>query len=216
MKTCTKCRESKPLSGFSRDARAADGLYSSCKACNAAYYAAHAAIACAREKSRREADPEKARRQSAEWRRANPEKSRAAIVRWERAHPDRGRARDAKHHAAHPDARRIRNARWVKANPESVIASKHRRRALVLNAPGGGVTTEQWDGILTDSLGLCVYCNERRSLEMEHVEPLSRGGAHDPENIAAACAPCNRSKNDTKLVVWMARRAASRTLAQAA
>jgi len=206
----------KPCVGFSRDARATDGLYSSCKVCNAAYYAVNAAHVRATTKAYRDARPEAERQRSAKWRKANPEKFRAAIVRWAKAHPDKLAASQTKHHAAHPDARRARNMKWEKANPESVTASKHRRRARVLNAPGDGVTTAQWRAVLAASLGLCLYCNERRPLEMDHVDPLSRGGAHDVGNIAAACMPCNRSKIDTTLIVWLAQRAASRTLTRAA
>lgn len=78
------------------------------------------------------------------------------------------------------------------------------------------MTVEEWQSVVDESLGLCAYCNDPSHLTMDHVMPLARGGAHDTENIAAACGPCNRSKGNTKLIVWMARRAASRTLALAA
>lgn len=216
MKTCTKCNEAKALDAFSKDARATDGLYSSCKSCNAAYYAANSGRVRARVRAYQNANPERERLRGAAWRQKNPEKYRASIDRWEKSHPERLAASQAKHHAAHPNARRLRNVKWEKANPESVAASKARRRARVLNAPGAGVTAAEWRETLAESLGLCVYCNEHRTLEMEHVDPLSRGGAHEKDNIAAACLPCNRSKSDTPLLVWMAQRAASRTLAVAA
>lgn len=216
MKTCTKCRESKALTAFSKDARSASGLCSSCKSCQAIHYAANAERVRAAVKTYHMADPERARARSAKWRKANPARSRELIARWGNAHPGRLAISQAKHHAAYPKSRRTRNAKWQKAHPESVAASKARRRARVLNAPGAGVTATEWSEMLTAALGLCVYCNERRPLEMEHVDPLSRGGAHEQDNIAAACLPCNRSKNDSTLVVWMAQRAASRTPARAA
>lgn len=246
MKTCARCRNQKSPEAFSKNAKAKDGLNSWCKSCDAEYRVANSARLRAQKAARYAANPEPARQRSRAryaadpvrgraaaaqwakehpdrvlanrraWRQANPERARELSARWEKAHPDVRRAAQAKHHAAHPEARRLRVRKWQQANPESVTASKHRRRARVLNAPGNGVTAAQWRDVLAGSLGLCVYCNERRPLEMEHVEPLSRGGAHDPENIAAACLPCNRSKSDTPLIAWMAHRAASRTLAQAA
>ena len=39
--------------------------------------------------------------------------------------------------------------------------------------------------------------------------PLSLGGAHDIDNIAAACVSCNSSKCDTPLEVWLATRTIS-------
>ena len=81
----------------------------------------------------------------------------------------------------------------------SVVASAgHRARRCA--APGRGVTVEEWQSVVDESLGLCAYCNDPSHLTMDHVMPLARGGAHDTENIAAACGPCNRSKGNTKLM----------------
>lgn len=38
--------------------------------------------------------------------------------------------------------------------------------------------------------------------ELDHVEPLSRGGAHGPDNLTPACLSCNRSKNKRTLNEW--------------
>lgn len=35
-----------------------------------------------------------------------------------------------------------------------------------------------------------------------HVMPISRGGSNDPENLATACAPCNRSKSNRTPQEW--------------
>lgn len=45
----------------------------------------------------------------------------------------------------------------------------------------------------------CVYCAEPLTWEnatLDHVFPLSHGGAHAPGNIVSACALCNRLKGD--------------------
>ncbi len=45
----------------------------------------------------------------------------------------------------------------------------------------------------------CVYCAsplDTHNATLDHVMPLARGGAHDPENIVAACGPCNRLKGE--------------------
>jgi 5-methylcytosine-specific restriction endonuclease McrA len=64
--------------------------------------------------------------------------------------------------------------------------------------------------LLEQSYGLCVYCNERRTVTVDHIEPLRRGGQHDIDNIAPACKSCNSSKHDTPLLVWLAKRALER------
>lgn len=43
----------------------------------------------------------------------------------------------------------------------------------------------------------CQYCGERRSLTVDHVHPLSKGGTDCWENCVAACDPCNARKGDT-------------------
>lgn len=49
----------------------------------------------------------------------------------------------------------------------------------------------------------CQYCGERGvRLECDHIIPVSRGGSHDPSNLATACFTCNRSKRDKLLEEW--------------
>lgn len=52
---------------------------------------------------------------------------------------------------------------------------------------------------LRDCLKRCVYCAEQLQLEaatLDHVHPVSRGGADDVGNLVVACGPCNRMKGD--------------------
>lgn len=114
---------------------------------------------------------------------------RAASVEWRKKNPERNR---------------VSSARWARENPEAVTAKMAAFLARKWGALGSGMTTAQWKQILADSLGLCAYCNKRAKLSVDHIEPLSRGGEHGPENIVAACMECNRSKNDTPLLAWLA------------
>lgn len=50
--------------------------------------------------------------------------------------------------------------------------------------------------------GLCFYCQRvmkppHRTATLDHVIPLSRGGADHWENTVAACEPCNREKGNS-------------------
>ena len=38
---------------------------------------------------------------------------------------------------------------------------------------------------------------------LDHVTPLSKGGAHVIENLVPACRPCNSSKGDKLLADWI-------------
>jgi len=45
----------------------------------------------------------------------------------------------------------------------------------------------------------CRYCgatSEKAQLVLDHVEPVSKGGSNEPENLVTACEPCNAGKAD--------------------
>ena len=45
----------------------------------------------------------------------------------------------------------------------------------------------------------CVYCASNLGYDnatLDHVQPLSQGGAHAPGNVVAACARCNLMKGN--------------------
>jgi hypothetical protein len=49
----------------------------------------------------------------------------------------------------------------------------------------------------------CQYCQETPDrLECDHVVPVSRGGSDEPDNLVAACKPCNASKKDKLISEW--------------
>ena len=45
----------------------------------------------------------------------------------------------------------------------------------------------------------CAYCEVRKADTIDHVQPRSRGGAHDWMNVVAACRKCNFKKADKTL-----------------
>jgi 5-methylcytosine-specific restriction endonuclease McrA len=46
--------------------------------------------------------------------------------------------------------------------------------------------------------GLCQYCY-KPATTLDHVNPRSKGGRHEWENLVAACKPCNSKKADKTL-----------------
>lgn len=62
------------------------------------------------------------------------------------------------------------------------------------------------DAIIRRDNGICQLCGQRcsgtfpspRSLTLDHVVPLAKGGAHSPENLQVACFECNLRKGDAQ------------------
>ena len=71
------------------------------------------------------------------------------------------------------------------------------RRARRLVTPQRKVALKR--AALRDCHRRCVYCAAGLQLEeatLDHVHPVSRGGADDAGNLVVACGPCNRMKGD--------------------
>ena len=82
-----------------------------------------------------------------------------------------------------------------RANMQVVNARATARRYGVENT----LTAGEWKAILSDSNGVCCYCQNFvgvEHLELEHYYPVSKGGANSAHNIKAACRPCNLRKKD--------------------
>lgn len=101
-----------------------------------------------------------------------------------------------------------RTRRWALEHPERRQINEAKRRALKKGSFGSGVSTEQWSAICEEFGGRCAYCASVRPLTLDHVDPLSKGGAHDVGNVVPACKSCNTSKLNRTIIVWLARRAA--------
>lgn len=59
----------------------------------------------------------------------------------------------------------------------------------------------RWQILSRDSF-TCQYCGSTApnvKLEVDHIEPRSRGGSDDALNLITACEPCNRGKSDADL-----------------
>ena len=63
----------------------------------------------------------------------------------------------------------------------------------------GPVPPEVYAAIRTS--GPCVYCGAEAAT-IDHVRPLTRGGAEAEFNLVPACVSCNCSKNDSLLTSW--------------
>lgn len=86
---------------------------------------------------------------------------------------------------------RERMARFRTRRPKyaatSVAMSIHARRAGHPNE----VSVADWEAICEAFDHRCAYCGARDKLTIDHVIPISQGGAHTEDNIIPACGACN-------------------------
>ncbi len=139
-----------------------------------------------------------ARERMRAWRKANPERAKAAARKDVHLYNQR-----------YPEKRPSRVRAWHAKNPEAKAVIEQRREARKRNAPGSGITRQQWATMQAESGGRCAYCAKVAKLTMDHVHPLSRGGAHDVTNIVPVCGNCNSQKHNNTLLLWLAKRAAA-------
>lgn len=129
------------------------------------WYAANRERALANVKAYKEADPERKRRSDREYRLANRERIDQRVKEWNAA--NRARRREI--------SRKYTNA----------------RRGIVQMVP---FTVEQWAAKVAYWGNRCWMCGGEWS-DMDHVKPISAGGADMLCNLRPACGPCNSSKN---------------------
>lgn len=65
-------------------------------------------------------------------------------------------------------------------------------------------------GIEFLALDPCAYCGNPVATTHDHIEPVSRGGAHDLDNLTRCCWDCNFEKRTYSLLLFLAKRATKR------
>jgi 5-methylcytosine-specific restriction endonuclease McrA len=91
-----------------------------------------------------------------------------------------------------------RKAYYAKLPPDKRHELTHKKRAAEY-----GVEHEKYSRteIMRRWGYRCAYC-DKRATHMDHVHPLSKGGADKASNMLPACAGCNLSKGAKTLAEW--------------
>ena len=177
-KACTKCGLYKAPTAFHKRKLSKDGLMAQCKDC-----------VNSRIKANYDKDPAKKIAKTREYHLANPEWSKEVLAAWHKKNREIRYARVKDRLISDPDFLNYR--RKVQAN------SERKRRALKAETQVEHITLIQYEEKLLSFNNTCWICEQEiKTLEWDHVHPLSKGGAHVIDNLNPACSDCNGRKND--------------------
>lgn len=87
-----------------------------------------------------------------------------------------------------------------------MIPAWHKRKALKMAAEGSHTASDVEERFVLFG-HRCAYCGDEGKLQVDHFQPLARGGSNSKENLVPACQTCNVSKNarwGMDLIVWLA------------
>lgn len=187
-KLCCRCKATKSIDEFYKNATRRDGISSFCKVCAAQYGATY-----------RSQNPEKVREGRRDWKARNPDKVKEMDKRHRNLHLEDRHARHSAWRIRNIDSVRERHKEWQKNNSERIREYENNRRARELSA-GGDVSLAEWLDLCEKYGNKCLCCKrDDVKLSMDHVVPISRGGSNTIDNIQPLCKPCN-SKKYTKTI----------------
>jgi 5-methylcytosine-specific restriction endonuclease McrA len=155
-----------------------------------------------------EAHKDKNNARSKRYREENREAFLAMLSRWYAANKGHVAAYNKAKYEANPGEMVERSRKWREANPEAVAAMCRLRRARRF-AAGGTHTTEDIERLLIAQDHTCAnpYCRAdltSAKKELDHKQPLARGGSDGIDNLQWLCAPCNRRKHAKPMDEWLA------------
>jgi 5-methylcytosine-specific restriction endonuclease McrA len=137
------------------------------------------------------------------WKSKNP----TYYLEWGRRNCQKVNAQKRAKYAANITSARAVKQKWREKNRLlcRIYVKKYEalKKAATINLEG----IKQWIAqIKSKKSVVCYYCGDRISISrmhIDHIVPLSKGGAHSVENLCVACAPCNHSKSDKPIRTWI-------------
>jgi 5-methylcytosine-specific restriction endonuclease McrA len=129
---------------------------------------------------------------------------RRRALGWRPAWESPARRRSRRVQAAQRSGRILRARRTTLTPQERTEARRVYRLNRKLRRTGRGL----WPGFVKMLLMRqghhCVGCGGRLlKFHLDHIEPLARGGSHEPENLQLLCPPCNLRKGAKSPLAFM-------------
>lgn len=194
-KICSKCKENKPLDQFFVRSNRPSGRVSECKQCYRLY-----------------ADGAKKRiaENRRNWRKALPQEKKAELY-------EKRKAYFKKYYAHNAERMKEASAKYYYEDKSEIAvkmrgAYKEMRRINWLNrsarASGGRLSKDIAHRLLKLQKGRCACCRKPlgRKFHLDHIHPLSKGGANEDWNIQLLREKCNLNKGSKDPVQFMQER----------
>lgn len=196
MKLCKGCEIEKPLDQFPNNKKGMGGKHSRCRACRA--------ITAKVRRDRPEVKEVEEKRLREQYQRNRDELLAKRKVRYATTTKETELRRNKAWSDANRDRHRELNRQWSKTNPEAARALVARRRARIAGASGSYNKLDiAW--LMFEQNGLCVSCRTpfvESGYHVDHIMPISKGGANSRENLQLLCPTCNRRKGAKHPDVW--------------
>jgi 5-methylcytosine-specific restriction endonuclease McrA len=136
-----------------------------------------------------------------EWQRRNPEKQKASMKKWREANRETARALTSAWAKRNRESIRVRAQVLRANNPDQYRGYVHKRRALV---KGGNLSAGLGAFLMKQQRGKCACCQDKLvKYQLDHINPLSKGGEHADGNIQLLCPACNRMKCNKDPIEFM-------------
>jgi 5-methylcytosine-specific restriction endonuclease McrA len=157
-----------------------------------------------------ESKKEESRKYQAEWMRqwraANPERTKEIKRRCNEQNRNRFLQR-RRELAALPEKKALARASYRKwsqtPNAKDCFKDRlHRKRAKIREVVVQNCTKRIRELRQSTSCHWCDMPLVSADVTIDHIIPLARGGHHIPDNLCAACKPCNCSKKDSLPEEW--------------
>ena len=183
-RSCSKCKQEKPVVEFYKDKHSKDGFDLQCKACRKEYY---------------ERTKVERRKVALAYRNKNVEDCRKRARQWKKDNAERVEEYNRKYREDNADY-------FVRYTKDYIASGRNRinwqarkaREALLVS----DFTAAEW--VLCQEFfdNACAYCGKPGPLAQDHVVPVCSGGGYTISNIVPACKWCNTSKAARGWIIW--------------
>lgn len=189
-KQCSRCKLYFPSTTeyFARNKASKDGLKSACKNCTRAEHKEYYAT-----------NTEKCLAASDAWEQKNKEYVKTWCAKYYQEQKEIYYKRGKDWRVAHIEQSRQHDKTWRDNHPEKIREKFNKRR----NAPGSHTAKDIKAQYLSQK-GLCWWCGKpvKDNYHVDHINPLSRGGSNNPNNLVISCPTCNTSRQDKLPHEW--------------